>query len=403
MLNLRRALQCLSRIPAPVLFVIGGSFLISVARATSLTFVAIILHQDFAMSPGVIGLVLGTGPLLGALSAPFAGALSDAIGRKAVLVMILGMLSFSVTAMGLVGNNPFLYCIAYTAAAISLALFTPISRAIISDNSQAQHRLRHFSWRYTASNFGWVVGPMIGIAISPAMPAGFLVAGAIFVILLLLLAAVDMPAPQRTSDKTTTFAHALPAIRIAFRDRRLLCVTCGAMLAVSVFSHWQATVGPLLISTTRNAPQTFAILISTNGVVVLLANPIARRLVARLGGLAGAIIGCAMLCASQIGFVTSPALPVLVMSMIALSIGEVLVVCAEFTLVDTIASDANRGSYFGAHALSSAGSFLGPAIGGFSLAAFGGASMFLLFALVAVISAVVFFVGGRASHPTGKQ
>ncbi|MDP9839853.1 MFS family permease [Neorhizobium huautlense] len=402
MLNLRKALQGLSRIPAPVLFVIGGSFLISVARATSLTFVAITLHQDFAMTPGVIGLVLGTGPLLGALSAPFAGALSDAIGRKPVLVMILGMLSFSVTALGVV-SNPLLYCIAYTAAAISLALFTPISRAIISDYSQAQHRLRHFSWRYTASNIGWVAGPIIGIVISPAMPAGFLVAGAIFVVLLLMLATVDMPAPQRTYDKPAAFAHALPAIRIAFRDRRLLCVTCGATLAVSVFSHWQATIGPLLLSTTRNAPQTFAILVSTNGVVVLLANPIARRLVARLGGLAGAIIGCAILCASQIGFVTTPALPVLVMSMIALSIGEVLVVCAEFALVDTLASDANRGSYFGAHAISSAGCFLGPVIGGFSLAAFGGASMFLLFALVAVISAVVFYVGVRASHPTGKQ
>ncbi|MGF9567188.1 MFS transporter [Neorhizobium sp. BT27B] len=175
----------------------------------------------------------------------------------------------------------------------------------------------------------------------------------------------------------------------------MFSLICGSALALSVYSHWSATMGPYLMSTTADGPQTYAILISVNGIVVLLANPIVRRMIARIGGLSGLLAGCIMLCASQIGFAISTALPALMASMVLLSIAEVLVVLAELVLVDTLVSGPRSGSYFGAHAISHAGNFFGAIIGGLTLAAFGGPAMFLLFALIALASALIYSIAFR--------
>lgn len=64
----------------------------------TLSFIAIKLRHAFGLGPAAIGFLLGLGPLMGALAAPFAGSISDRIGRKAVLSLslisiVLGMVS----------------------------------------------------------------------------------------------------------------------------------------------------------------------------------------------------------------------------------------------------------------------------------------------------------------------
>jgi hypothetical protein len=85
--------------------------------------------------------------------------------------------------------------------------------------------------------------------------------------------------------------------------------------------------------------------------------------------------------------------------MVVFTIGEILVVPSEYMLVDGIANDRNRGSYFGAHSFSTLGNFVGPTFGGLMLGAFGGPGMFLLFAGFSVASAVLFAIGTRMPPP----
>ncbi|MGB3875959.1 MAG: MFS transporter [Shinella zoogloeoides] len=72
-----------------VLFLIAGAGLVNVARAMTLSFLAIKLQQTFGLGPAMIGMLLGIGPLVGAVVAPFAGSLSDKVGRKTVLTLTL--------------------------------------------------------------------------------------------------------------------------------------------------------------------------------------------------------------------------------------------------------------------------------------------------------------------------
>ncbi|MCY1307433.1 hypothetical protein D9M70_573560 [compost metagenome] len=89
----------------------------------------------------------------------------------------------------------------------------------------------------------------------------------------------------------------------------------------------------------------------------------------------------------------------LVASMILFTIGEVLIVPSEYVLVDGISNAGNRGTYFGAHSLSTVGNFLGPLIGGLALGTVGGAGMFLLFALLSAASALLFAIGHSMPLP----
>lgn len=143
----------------------------------------------------------------------------------------------------------------------------------------------------------------------------------------------------------------------------------------------------------------FAYLVSINGAVVLIGNPLARRSVERLGALVSLKTGCVLFVISQVGFLGSGDLAGLAISMVVFSIGEILVVPSEYVLVDAIAASHNRGSYFGAHSLSMIGSFVGPTLGGAVLQTLGGSAMFILFALCAAAGAFLYSAGKRMPPP----
>jgi MFS family permease len=143
----------------------------------------------------------------------------------------------------------------------------------------------------------------------------------------------------------------------------------------------------------------YAYLVSINGAVVLIGNPFARRFIERAGALNGLVIGCVLLASGELGFLCAASFWALAASMVVFTIGEILVVPCEYMLVDGIANNRNRGSYFGAQSFSTIGNFIGPTLGGAMLGSFGGPGMFLLFAGFAAISAVLFALGGRMPPP----
>jgi MFS family permease len=86
--------------------------------------------------------------------------------------------------------------------------------------------------------------------------------------------------------------------------------------------------------------------------------------------------------------------------MIVFSIGEVMIIPAEFLLVDSIAPEAQRGAYHGAMGFAALGSAIGPALGGGLLVWFGGAVAFAALAVIALLAVVAFGRGRAAPPPT---
>ncbi|WP_280171615.1 MFS transporter [Agrobacterium pusense] len=382
-----------------VLFLVAGSGLVTIARAMTLSFLAIKLQQSFGLGPAVIGALLGIGPLLGAVAAPFAGSLSDRVGRRTMLTLTLLSMALALIGMGL-AETVIAFCFAQIVAAVALAIYEPISRALMSDVCPQPLRLKYFSWRYTATNAGWAVGPLIGIAAGAASTTLFIIAGAVYVAFATALHLLHVPIYQRDEvPQATAPVKLLESLRAAICDPRLAFFVGGGTLLMAVYGQWSATLAPYLTSHVAGGIEIYAYLVSINGAVVLIGNPFARRFLERAGALNGLVIGCILFALGEIGFMSAAGFWGLAIAMVVFTIGEILVVPCEYMLVDGIANDRNRGSYFGAHSFSTVGNFIGPTLGGAMLGAFGGAGMFLLFAGFAGLSAILFAVGTRMPPP----
>jgi MFS family permease len=389
--------------PHGVLFLIVGTGVVTLARAMTLSFIAIELQQTFGLGPAMIGLLLGLGPLIGAFAGPFVGSLSDRTGRKATLTLVLMTLSLATVALG-VAETILGFCLAQCVAAVAISIYGPISRALMSDICAEPVRLRYFSWRYTASNIGWAIGPLLGIAAGVFSTPLFLAAAAVYATLACVLQLLSLPSLIGTGGHLPSKpVQLIASFKDAVRDRRLLYFMGGGTLLIAVHGQWTATLAPYLADNLAGGVEIFAYLVSINGVVVLSGNPFARRFIERRGALSALVTGCILLLVSQVGFSVSTGLAGFAASMVIFTAGEILIVPSEYILVDSISSAQNRGSYFGAHSISTIGSFVGPTFGGATLATLGGPAMFLLFAGFAAAGALFFAAGTRMPPPSGQR
>lgn len=384
-----------------VLFLIAGSGLIAIARAMSLTFVAIKLQQSFGLNPAAIGAILGAGPLLGAITAPFAGSFSDKAGRKSVLAITLLSMAIALVGMG-IAQSVMAFCLAQVVSAIAIAVYEPISRALMSDVCPERLRLKYFSWRYTASNVGWAIGPLIGAAAGAASGKLFLTSGLVYAAIALAVHLRPIPIAQTTGTPRETVSL-LKSIKAAALDPRLAFFIGGGTLLIALYGQWSATIGTYLAANIKDGAQVYAYLSSINGAVVLLGNPFARRFIEYTGALPALVVGCLFFLVSEISFLHATAFIGFAISMVIFTLGEILVVPSEYVLIDRISTAHNRGSYFGAHSFSTIGNSIGPMLGGLMLFAYGGIGMFSLFAAFAAASATFFIVGTRMPPPLNRK
>lgn len=383
---------------AIVLLLIAGSGMVAIARGMSLTFLAIRLQGEFGLSPAWIGVLIGVGPLLGAVASPFAGTISDRIGRRVVLTAALLFAGLGLVGLGL-AQSVMAFALAHVVSSVAAAVYEPVSRALMSDAAPENLRLKVFSWRYLVINAGWAVGPMIGLAIGANSPLPFVIAGAVH---FAFAAAIFVVVPAGLANLPSGQATASPGIRrlgAALRDRRLVFYVGGGMLLLAVYGQWSVTLSQYLTTNLADGMKIFAMLVTTNATVVVLATAPARMLIERIGPLRAMVVGCLLFLCGELGFAMSGDATMLIVFMVVFTIGEVLVVPAEYVLVDRISNDGNRGAYFGAHSLSAVGNFFGPLLGGLALGVFGGQGMFMLFAILAAGSAVLFAIGHASPPP----
>lgn len=108
-------------------------------------------------------------------------------------------------------------------------------------------RLKYFSWRYTATNAGWAIGPLIGITAGAASTTLFIIAGAVYVAFAVALHLLHVPI-HRSDDvpQATAPVPLLESLSAAIRDPRLAFFVGGGTLLMAVYGQWSATLARTL-------------------------------------------------------------------------------------------------------------------------------------------------------------
>jgi MFS family permease len=274
-----------------------------------------------------------------------------------------------------------------------------VSKALLGDLLPERTRVRWFSHQYLATNAGYAIGPLLGVALglSGARPA-FATAAVVYGLYLAALATAVRLAPAPATPVRSGAGGAerfLGSLRAVATDPRLLVLILAGLLLESVQLRVSALLAQDLDISFTNGAQILAAVMTANAVTVVAFQLLAARYVLRLEPVTAITVGGLLLFAGMAGFAFSTTLWHFVAAMVVFSFGEVFIVPSEFALIDRIAPPAARGAYFGAQSFTQLGGFTGPFLGGLLLAQWNGTAMYLGVGALAIAAAGVYLVAGR--------
>ncbi|WP_374421309.1 MFS transporter [Chromobacterium sp.] len=369
------------------------SWLLTMSRAVIAPLLVLTLGRQLRLDSEQIGLLLGAVLLLSAVMGLYGGHLVDRWPRRPVLWGAALLIAGNYLVLPL-SQQLWWTALALALSEIGQAVHGIAVKALISDLLPPERRGKAFSLRYTLANVGWAVGPLLcslllgwngnwpfWCAIALALAGG------------LATPRGGAAAPRAAADAPGAgFIDTLSRLR---QDRVLVLFTLSCALANLVYARFSNYLPLYLMQTLPEVEvlRWMSALISCNAVcVVLLQYPLGRGL--RPGRLMPAIgAGFVLLGLGTLGFGWMPGgLWGMCAAMLVFSLGEIVLVPAEYLYIDAIAPEDCKGIYYGAQNLASLGGALGPMLAGWVLAR---ASAGLLFAGMAAFCALAWLLALR--------
>lgn len=376
----------------PIVWILlTGTILIRGAAFMTLPFLSIYLSRDLNLHPVLIGLTVGISPLMATVGGFIGGQLSDRFGRKPII--LFSLFTISAVYYGFTWADEAVWFIVLNAGlGLCNAFFEPTSQALIADLTDKEKRMKAYSLRYTAINIGASVGPLAG-AYMASVSAGlaFIVTGTVYLIyalaLLYYLSKYPVAGSSQQKNKITLGA----AFTIVRKDKALGYLILGGLLVNAGYSQVHSNLAQHLDGSIEKAVFLFSVLLSINAImVVFLSIPISHW-TEKFQPMQVMIAGAIFTAAGLAGFGLAGGWTVAILGMALLTIGEILIFPSNSLLIDRLASEELRGTYFGASQFRKLGNFIGPIFGGYLLSSFGGGMMFWIFS--AIVLASIFFFG----------
>jgi MFS family permease len=365
------------RLPREVQLLQLGGLANAFGNGVVLPFMLIYLHNVRGISLGTAGLILATNAFVSIGAGPVGGVLVDRLGGRRVLAAALVFLAVGFAGYILVDSAWKGFAVA-SITGIGNGLFWPAQSTLITILSPRDRRHAAFAMQRVVMNLGIGIGALVGGLIAttsrPAtFDALFAVNAATFVVYLaVLLLFVHEPTTAESRSAARGGSY-----RIVMRDRPFMGVV--GLNTLFIFAG-MAGFELLPVYAKNEADVTEAmigLIFFVNTVVIVLAQlPVTKlseghrrmRTLAILGVLWA---GCWVLVPLAGLWVTGVAAAVvLALIMAAFGVGECLHGSVQGPLVADLAEPSLIGRYMALSALSwQAGFALGPAIGGFALAA----------------------------------
>lgn len=377
---------------------VAGAGIMSLANSITIPFLAIFLSRSLELSPATIGLVIGSSVFFSIFAGFLGGTLSDIFGRAPMLLASLFGVVVAFSGFYLAEHVAVVFA-CNALMALSTASFSPVAKALLSDLLPSGDRVRWFSYQYLVFNVGFAVGPLLGVFLGVSGGRGaFLIAALAYGVYFAILASALRVVGTVTTAKTETtgvLTRFAGSVRAVAADRRLLCFLIAGLLLEAVHLRISALLAQDLAIDFSDGAAILAVVMTTNAVTVVVFQLFASKIVLRKDPVTAIVIGGLLMFAGMVGFATATAMWGFIVAMVVFSIGETFIVPSEFAIVDRIAPEERRGSYFGAQTFSQLGGFVGPYLGGLLLATWNGTVMFLGIGTLALLSAAFYLAVGR--------
>lgn len=129
------------------------------------TFLAIYMFNELHMSMVEVGLALFVSSLSGAVAAYAGGSISDAFGRKKILVcgLALQVIAYLLISVSIDASVPYLaFVTVLSFSALVQGLYQSVPDVMIADVVEPGRRVGAYGLLRIGANLGWVIGPVLG-------------------------------------------------------------------------------------------------------------------------------------------------------------------------------------------------------------------------------------------------
>lgn len=351
--------------------------------------------QDLGAAPELIGLIVAASTITGIFIKLPAGALSDVLGRKRM--MLLGCLFFA--------GPPFLYPFVRSPGTLlalrllhgfATAIFSPVASAFVADLSTGE-RGEKLGWFAGVGDLGSTLGPLLGgllLFYTASYPMTYLAVGLLGLLPLLIVFSLPNDGPPSSSQASVGARSRifLAGIREVVSSRG---VVIASTLEAAMYVGYGAFLGffPTYAKGIGLNDAEIALVMGIQLATTMLAKPLSGRLSDRLGRKPMILAGL-LLCAA-----TLPAIPTLASLWLLfpvsalLGLGVAIVTPSTTALVADLVKTGRMGSAMGVFGtIWDSGEAGGPILAGFLIASMGYSPAFTLIALLMVVAALFFVV-----------
>jgi MFS family permease len=361
---------------SPVFWTLLAGMFVNRLASFVATFLALYLVRDRGFGADAAGRIValfGVGLLV---AGPLGGTLADAIGRRRTMLLSFGLGALSIGVIGFLREPALLGLFTFLAAATS-ELYRPAMNAAIADVIPPGDRARAWALSYWAANLGWTFGLLLGGVIASRSFAALFLANAATTLTFGVIVYRRVP---ETRPAGTVVHSPLAGLARVFADGPFVTFLLLNLAALVVFVQFQLAA-PLAMNRHGLGPGTFAVLMSVNGLGVVLLQPLvgpslSRHDGARLLATSALLIGAGFGVYALAGWL--PPLPVYLAGVVLWTLGEVVGFPVAAAIVADLAPVELRGRYQGAFSMSWGVAFtIAPVLGGELLTRFGGPTLWL--------------------------
>ncbi|QEY71430.1 MFS transporter [Pseudomonas denitrificans (nom. rej.)] len=391
-------LAALKRYPLQVNLLLSGTFLLTVGRAITLPYLVIYLSTQFDLPVSRIGLIMGGALFGGSLLSLYGGFLID---RLPGFRLILGFGTCFVAAFAgmLLTTQLWLFFLFLLGFNFAYSVTDVVVKTIFGRLLPAAEQGRAFSIRYTLINLAYAIGPFIGAALAhwsqhlPFVLSASL--GALF-----LLAFVRYGDRGMRPAEGVAPPSFIAVMGVLAKDHRLMYFTIGGVLTAVVFGQFSAYLSQYLVATgtAEYAYQVIQTLLGVNAVTVIALQYLLGKRIGNEHLQRWLIVGLGLFVLGIVGFGLSHSLVHWGLAMVVFTLGEIIVIPAEYMFIDRIAPPHLRGVYYGTQNLANLGGAFGPILVGFFLALFAPHWVFVMLATFIVGGGVFYVLGSRLSQ-----
>lgn len=388
--------QTLKTFPATVHALLFFTLIIRFSYFMAWPFIAVIMTQNYHMSPIAIGVAMTSSALISVVLGMYGGQISDRLGRRVILLLGCGFSAVGYMTLAL-ATGMGLFITGLMIIGVCFAWVDPPVRALMSDLlGDRRRRALALQMRYYLINVAAVFGPLVGIVFGLTSQKGtFLITGLtylpFFVYVLLFIPAGKLLGEKPSGSGPAIKLHQV--MSIIARDRIYIAALLCSILCSVVFIHYEAVLPQYLLLLDINAAvKLITLILVTNACTVLVFQTFIMRFLAQISLPKRILLGGAIFAFSQLCFFAIRSTDIWLWLTVTgvFSMGEAILMPNLNILLDQLAPAEHRGAYLGASTLSTLGLAVGPLIGGVMLA-MTGAGVFIGTALLSLLLCVIIY------------